>query len=315
MENPLVTVVIPAYNAEQYIEHTLRSVLSQSYQNLEIVVVDDGSTDNTAAIIKSFGQKVRYLYQPNSGSCAAPRNHGLKKANGEFITFCDADDVMLPDKVASQVHILVTTPEAQACVSNYRNFGGSETWEDHFSTCPKLSQMISHAKQLPLVLRSDQCRGLLIEENFNIASSPLFRTDHLKALKGFDESLSACEDFHLLYRAAVKGPIAIDPLVAFERRLHDLNMSSDSERMLRNYIQSRSLLLNQEPLPELQLRLFQRILRYQRDLQTCLVNKRQNKPAIRVYKKTFPPRSFSDLNHDLRQAIKIVIQGIQDVLR
>ncbi|MEP3560936.1 MAG: glycosyltransferase [Marinobacter sp.] len=315
MENPLVTVVIPAYNAEQYIEETLRSVLSQSYQNLEIVVVDDGSTDSTAAIVKSFGQQVRYLYQRNSGSCAAPRNHGLKKANGEFITFFDADDVMLPDKVASQVRTLVTNPDAEACVSNYRNFGGSKTWEDHFSTCHRLNQMISDAKQLPLLLAADQCRSVLIDENFNIASSPLFRTDHLRQLKGFDEALRACEDFHLLYRTAIKGPIAIDPLVVFERRLHDLNMSSDNERMLKNYIQSRSQLLDQEPLPALKLRLLQRVLRYQRDLQTCLVNKRQNKPAIRVYKNTFPPRSFSDLNHDLRQAIKMVIQGIQDALR
>ncbi|WP_323753765.1 glycosyltransferase family 2 protein [Marinobacter sp.] len=315
MENPLVTVVIPAYNAEQYIEETLRSVLSQSYQNLEIIVVDDGSTDSTAAIVKSFGQQVRYLYQRNSGSCAAPRNHGLKKANGEFITFFDADDIMLPEKIASQVQILTTTPEAEACITNYRNFGGSKTWKDHFSSCPKLSQLIADTKQRPLVLPSEQCRSLLIDENFNSACSPLFRTNRLKKLKGFDETLKACEDFYLFYRTAIEGPVAIDTLVGFERRLHDLNMSSDNERMLKNFIQSRSQLIHLEPLPALKLRLRQRVTRYQRDLQTCLVNKRQNKPAILVYKNTFPPRSFSDLNHDLRQAIKMVIQGIQDALR
>lgn len=309
MDNPLVTVVIPAYNAEKYIADTLKSIVSQSYQNLEIIIVDDGSTDNTAAIIKSFLPRVRYLSQPNSGSCAAPRNHGLREASGNLITFFDADDIMRPNKIASQVQTLVKIPDAVACISNYRNFCGMEQWEDHFSSCPKLSRLISSTQQVPIVLAGNECRSLLTEENFTIASSPLFRTERLRAINGFDESLKACEDYHLIYRTALQGPIAIDTLIGFERRLHDLNMSSDNERMLENLIRSRSLLLEQEPLQHLKRRLRQRVLRYQRDLQSCLVNKGQTGRAVNIYQHTFPPRSFSDLNHDLRQAIKMVIRG------
>lgn len=315
MDNPLVTVVIPAYNAEKYIADTLHSVLSQSYQNLEILVVDDGSTDNTAPIIKSFLPRVRYLRQANSGSCAAPRNHGLRVASGELITFFDADDLMLPDKISAQVRTLVTTPNAVASITNYRNFGGMERWNDHFSNCPQISQLISTTKQVPMVMAGDKCRSLLIDENFSSACSPVFRTERLKALVGFDESLKACEDFHLIYRTAMQGPIVIDTAIGFERRLHDLNMSSDNERMLKNLIRSRSLLLKQEPIPQLKRRLRQRILRYQRDLQSCLVNKGQNGQAVKLYQDTFPPRSFSDLNHDLRQAIKMVIHGIRNAYR
>jgi len=101
-DEPTVSVVIPAYNAERYIGETLESVLAQTYRDFEVVVVDDGSTDGTREIVRGYGEPVRLVEQPNSGPAAA-RNRGVREARGEFIAFIDADDLWLPEKLALQV--------------------------------------------------------------------------------------------------------------------------------------------------------------------------------------------------------------------
>jgi glycosyltransferase involved in cell wall biosynthesis len=105
---PLVSVVIPAYNAERFLAETLRSVLAQDYDPIEVIVVDDGSTDATAQIARSHG--VRCLTQPNRGQAAA-RNAGTAAAHGEFIALVDADDTWTPDKTSRQVAHLLAHPE------------------------------------------------------------------------------------------------------------------------------------------------------------------------------------------------------------
>ena len=306
MDKPLVTVIVAAYNAANYLEETLHTILDQDYSPLEIIVVDDGSTDETAAIAKSFGNRVRYRYQQNSGSCASPRNHGLAAAQGEYVTFFDADDLMLPGKISRQVNELVTHSEAVLCVGNYRNFTGETTSGDHFSTCPELSRYVATSCNSSFVLEAHECRNILISENFTIASSPLFRTRTVVSEGGFNTDLKACEDFHLIYRTATHGKVVIVPEVLFERRLHDTNMSADSERMLRNLIASRLSLAQHETDPVLVKHLEKRAQRYRRSLQSCLINKGQFGGAFALYKDTLPPRSLSDLNHDIRQAIKLV---------
>ena len=103
MQNELVSVIIPCYNCEKYIEYTLKSVLDQSYQNFELIIVDDGSKDNSALIIKSFTDKrIIYIYQENKGLPAA-RNTGIKRAKGMYIAFLDSDDVWEKDKLSTQV--------------------------------------------------------------------------------------------------------------------------------------------------------------------------------------------------------------------
>lgn len=310
MDKPLVTVIVPAYNASDYIAETLESILAQTYENLEVIVVDDGSTDNTAEIVKSYTSGITYIHQENSGSCAAPRNNGLQHAKGEFVTFFDADDIMLPDKIAHQVNDLLDHPEAVICISNYRNFTQTQHSADHFSNCPALADYLNEVKGTTFTLTSLACRSILIDENFTIASSPLFRTQTVKSLGGFKQSLRACEDFHLIYRVAMEGDVVVNATVGFERRLHDLNMSSDNERMLRNLIGSRSSLSREETDKSLRKRLEFRVRRYRRDLQTCLVLKGRLKDAVRMYLETFPPKSFSDLNHDIRQGIKILMYYI-----
>jgi len=100
-----VSVIIPAYNREKFIERSIESVLSQTYQDFEIIVVDDGSTDNTKKVLERYDGKIKYFYQENGGSSAA-RNRGIQESTGEYIAFLDSDDIWMPDKLAIQVEIL-----------------------------------------------------------------------------------------------------------------------------------------------------------------------------------------------------------------
>ncbi len=101
----LVSVIVPSYNASRYISETLESVLSQTYRNFEVIVVDDGSKDNTPDIVADYARRdsrIRLVNQPNSG-CGAARNRGIAEASGEFIAPLDADDVWYPQKLEKQV--------------------------------------------------------------------------------------------------------------------------------------------------------------------------------------------------------------------
>lgn len=115
-----ISVVIPAFNAEKHIARTIKSVLEQTLSPNEIIIVDDGSSDNTAQAVRSFGNKVILIEQENAGASAA-RNTGIKAANSEWIAFLDADDEWLPEKLRLQTEHLQRNPELVWMTSNYFN--------------------------------------------------------------------------------------------------------------------------------------------------------------------------------------------------
>jgi len=121
-ETPLVSVIVPAYNAERFLGRAMRSALAQTYPHLELIVVDDGSTDGTAEVIRSFpDRRVQHLSQPNRGQGAA-RNHGIRASAGRYVTFLDADDVYLPEKIQRQVEFLEARRECQVVFCNALHF-------------------------------------------------------------------------------------------------------------------------------------------------------------------------------------------------
>ena len=121
-ENPLVSVIIPLYNAEKYIAETIQNVLNQTYQPIEVIIVDDGSKDRSLSVAKSFeSEKVKVFSQTNKGASAA-RNYGLREAKGEFIQFLDADDLLSANKIEEQVKLLMSSNENTIAVCSTAHF-------------------------------------------------------------------------------------------------------------------------------------------------------------------------------------------------
>ncbi|MBK0378194.1 glycosyltransferase family 2 protein [Mucilaginibacter segetis] len=129
---PLVSIIIPAYNASAYIQKAIISAIDQSWRNKEIIIIDDGSTDNTLTVAKYFEcETVHVFHQENTGASAA-RNFGLSKAKGEYVQFLDADDILSLDKIEEQVNTLLKNPCKIAVCSTVHFFDG----EDHLSCKP-----------------------------------------------------------------------------------------------------------------------------------------------------------------------------------
>jgi glycosyltransferase involved in cell wall biosynthesis len=124
-QSPVVSVIVPVFNGERFLAQAIDSVLAQRYEPLDLIVVDDGSTDATPAIANRAGVQLRYLRQANAGPAAA-RNTGIAAARGELLAFLDCDDLWLPGKLARQVERFIARPELEFCVTLFQNFWESE---------------------------------------------------------------------------------------------------------------------------------------------------------------------------------------------
>ena len=127
--DPLVSCIVPVFNGERYLREALDSVLQQTYRHLELIVVDDGSTDGSATIAASYGDRLRALRQTNAGPAAA-RNHGLRDMRGDFAAFLDADDLWHPEKLARQMARFAQSPALDVCVTHVHNFWIPELAEE-----------------------------------------------------------------------------------------------------------------------------------------------------------------------------------------
>ncbi|HWH55184.1 MAG TPA: glycosyltransferase family A protein [Gaiellaceae bacterium] len=201
MPDPLATLVVAAWNAEPSISVALKSALAQDYEPVEVLVVDDGSTDKTPDVIRSFPE-VRYVRQENAGPSAA-RNRGIEEAKGEFVGFLDADDEAPPDKLSVQVGYLLAHPEV-ACVLGRQ-------------------EVEIEGEGAPQWLGPDNVHG-------DFAGVPLMslvaRRETLRELGGFDVSLRIAEDRDLLVRMRERGlRIEFLPNVVLRRKFHGQNLS------------------------------------------------------------------------------------------
>ncbi len=187
---PQVSVIVPTYNRASLLKDALDSVLAQRYRNVELIVVDDGSTDHTSRLLASYADRITVLFQPNAGVSAA-RNHGIQAASGDLIALLDSDDYWLPEKLAAQVDFFKATPQALICQTEeiwIRNGVRVNPKRRH----RKLSGMIFQAS-LPLCLISP--------------SAVMMRKSLLDEVGLFDEDLPACEDYDLWLRITWKYPV------------------------------------------------------------------------------------------------------------
>jgi glycosyltransferase involved in cell wall biosynthesis len=221
-----VSVLIPAYNAERYLAETLRSALAQSHTDLDVIVIDDGSTDRTAEIAGATGDpRVRVLSFPNGGIAYA-LNRGLAHARGPVIALLGADDLWYPPKVETQLPIL---SDSRVALIGSRMRYVSESGR-MFGICGEPTEGRQHD------IRA--CRFIPFP-----LSSALFRTADARALGGFDESLKQAEDLDFLSRLATRGEIRTvsDALGAYRVHFHSLTAAGHDEQQLNSkYLQARA---------------------------------------------------------------------------
>jgi glycosyltransferase involved in cell wall biosynthesis len=202
---PRVSVVIPAYNAQRFVAETIASVKAQSYQDIEIIVVDDGSTDQTAAIAESF-EGVRCIRKPNGGVSSA-RNRGVAEAQGELLAFVDSDDVWHPDKLRHQVALMDLHPDVV--------LGITESSSDR-------SLMASVGRvpegQLPRYRVIDQFGEVFLNPYLGM-SGVMVRKDAFNAVHGFDQTLPFAEDVDFYLRLLFKrsAVVRIEDCVVYVR--------------------------------------------------------------------------------------------------
>lgn len=227
---PRVSVIMPAYNAERFIEQAIRSVLSQTYTDWELIVVDDGSRDRTAEIARDHAvadARIKVVSQPN-GRLANARNTGIRHARGELIAFLDSDDLWMAEKLQSQVKVIDLTRAGVVFTDGF--LFHEENAQDESRTFDNIAGRFTAGEMLDQLFSGNKIPVL----------SAIVRREILIAAGGFDESpalYSGCEDYDLWFRLAQRETIFFgmkERLVRY--RLHTAGMSAKRIEMLRTEI-------------------------------------------------------------------------------
>lgn len=217
MTRPLVSIVMPAYNSAAYIAQALDSCLAQTYPHLEIIVVDDGSTDDTAAVVRQYGEAVRLIQQANAGPGIA-RNRGIAAARGEFIKFLDADDRLYPQHLEQCMAVFEQSPPDIAVVyTRYQHVGA-----DGRTPLPDMSD--------PRLLNGDIfCELLHSNSNAVLTSATMVRAAALHDVGLFpqDATLRHSEDWDLFLRLAANYQYATVDEILLDYRWHDGGLTTD----------------------------------------------------------------------------------------
>ena len=207
---PKVSVVIPAYNCEKFISTAIESVLSQTYGDYEIVVVNDGSTDKTDEILSRYTPKIKKIYQPNKGIAEA-RNTGVANAEGEYIAFLDGDDAWLPDRLKMQVDLLE------------KNGKVGLVYSDTYIVDSKVFAAPDSASRRTFQVRQPR-RGSVLEflfiENFIPTSSVMVRKECLSSIGRFDPAVVPIEDYDMWLRIAAKYEVDYTDIPLVKYRDH-----------------------------------------------------------------------------------------------
>lgn len=188
--SPAVSVIIPTYNRAWIVKEAIDSVFAQTYRDFELIVVDDGSTDDTCSVLNAFGSKISVIRQGNQGVSAA-RNAGIKASNGRYIAFLDSDDCWLAEKLSVQVAFFNDRPDAMICQTE-------ETW---IRNGLRVNPKNRHKKPSgPIFIPS--LALCLVSPSAVMMPKTLFKTVGM-----FDETLPACEDYDLWLRVSCRFPV------------------------------------------------------------------------------------------------------------
>jgi glycosyltransferase involved in cell wall biosynthesis len=209
-----VTVIIPAYNSAQQLPEALDSVFKQTYRDFEIIVVDDGSTDDTRELLEGYKNRITYLYQENAGPSKA-RNTGSRAAKGRYLALLDADDHWLPPKLELQVKLIESDPRLGLVFSDAEYFGGEKSMVgSYWKQRGCYDQMISESGLI------QNAFSTLMKINPIMPSTALLKRDCFEKAGGFDEGLRYVEDKDMWLRMSVHCFMACVPFPLVKRRVH-----------------------------------------------------------------------------------------------
>ena len=233
IDSPLVSIIIPTYNYGHFLRKAVDSVLSQTYPNIEMIVVDDGSTDDTAAIIGSYGQHLTYLRQENRGASAA-RNLGICFSRGDYIAFLDADDRYRSNNIEKKIEFLQHHREYRWVYSDW-------VWIDENNQVKALGSedrnTLAHLKA-----SGDVFLWTLLDKRLS-TNVFLYEKEMVVQAEGFDERLTIREDYDLYLRLAHQHPIGYidEPLVEIYPHRQSLGNRSNEESYRMRWILNRKI--------------------------------------------------------------------------
>jgi glycosyltransferase involved in cell wall biosynthesis len=218
----MISCIIPVHNGARFIREAIVSVLEQDYRPIEVIVVDDGSTDDTAAVVQQFAD-VRYVHQVNAGPGAA-RNAGLAMTDGEFVAFLDSDDSWAPHKLSRQLEFLNQHPDVACCLCRVRHF-----WEDE--------------------VRAEEAhyeRTAKVEVGGFASSTMLARRSLFDAIGSFDEQLRHVTTIEWFKRARASGAITHElDEVLVHRRMHSANLGRQEAATREEFLQMAKRAINE----------------------------------------------------------------------
>ena len=230
-----VSVIIPIYNGAKFIALTLDAVLAQTAPPTEVIVVNDGSTDNSAAIVEQYEDRVTLINVKNGGAPAA-RNTGASMARGNWLAFCDGDDLWLPTKLEKQLRLANECPDIHCVITDYVEFtDGVVSNRSHLSYTPE-SFWVPEQYQSGFVVRKP-ITGKLTTFQPAITSTQMVRRNFCLEVGGFDvEATNSAEDTCFHFRVLSVVPFGVVPEVLMHYRRHPDSWSADSLKQLRNSV-------------------------------------------------------------------------------
>lgn len=218
---PKISVVIPTYNAAQYVGEAIESVLNQTFKDYEIVVVDDGSTDNTEELLQKYVDRIRYIKQKNGGEGAA-RNRGIREAHGEWVAFLDADDLWLPHKLKVQMEFVEQHPDVDFIYGDTSVFDSNRVLSKSV-----FSERQPHEGRIIKNLLRENCVPILSV----IARKKCFEKSGL-----FKEGMKYCTDYEMWLRFAKYFKFGYVNEVVASCRKHEKGVSQNMEQMHKTHL-------------------------------------------------------------------------------
>lgn len=263
-DQPLVSIIIPCYNQAEYLPQAIESALSQTYEQVEVIVVDDGSPDDVAEVARHYPD-VKYAHQQNAGLAAA-RNFGLRECQGDLVIFLDSDDWLLPGAIETGVDAFQTHPE-----SGY--VAGLAQWTDTEGSPIDTPPRPEIGEDIFEQLLVNNCRTWIL--------AAMYRVDAVRAVGGFDANVSHLEDWDLNLRIARTAPVHFHDAVVGAYRRHSSTLSGNSRGMLRSVTRM--------------------LRRYQRELRGQPMYERACERGVRLHREMFGDRIIEQAREHLRQ--------------